>query len=150
MGARKCGRSSAITAVVLLGSLCSVASANPFPTKPVRIVVPFAPGGLTDMVARAVGQKVATALAQPVIVDNRPGAAGNIGTALVAKAPADGYTLLLVSSSFVINPSGLALRGDPRAAAPARDLLAAHAGEEVDSVWTRHLLAETASHLEGA
>ena len=93
--------------VILAAAACvlpSPAVAQAFPTKPVRIVVPFAPGGLTDIVARTVGQKMSGEFAQPVVIDNRPGAAGNIGTELVAKAPADGYTLLLVSSSFAINP----------------------------------------------
>ena len=90
--------------VALAALLPSIASAQAFPTKPIRIVVPFASGGLTDIVARTAGQKMSGTLGQPVIIDNRPGAAGNIGTALVAKAPSDGYTLLLVSSSFAINP----------------------------------------------
>ncbi len=93
--------------VILVASACVLQSptvAQAFPTKPVRIVVPFAPGGLTDIVARTVGRKISGEFGQPVVIDNRPGAAGNIGTELVAKAPADGYTLLLVSSSFAINP----------------------------------------------
>ena len=105
MRRRGCWRGSCMAAVMLAACVPAGAPAQRYPTKPVRIVVPFAPGGLTDLVARTVGQKVSSDFGQPVIVDNRPGAAGNIGTALVAKAPADGYTLLLVSSSFVINPS---------------------------------------------
>jgi len=84
--------------------LSAAASAQGFPSRPIRLVVPFASGGLTDVVARTVGQKMNAALGQPVVIDNRPGAAGNIGTVLVAKAPPDGYTLLIVSSSFAINP----------------------------------------------
>ncbi len=78
---------------------------NRFPEKPMRIVVGLAPGGATDIVARQVGQKLSEALGQQVIVDNRSGAAGSIGAGIVAKAPADGYTLLVVSSSFAINPA---------------------------------------------
>jgi tripartite-type tricarboxylate transporter receptor subunit TctC len=76
-----------------------------YPSKPLRFVVGLAPGGATDIVARLVGQKVTEMLGQPVIVDNRSGAAGSIGGSIVAKAPADGYTLHVVSSSFAINPS---------------------------------------------
>ena len=80
------------------------ARAGKFPAKPVRIVIGLAPGGATDIVARALAQKLTENLGQPVIVDNRAGAAGSIAAALVAKSPADGYTLLIVSSSYAINP----------------------------------------------
>ena len=74
---------------------CSVAIAQTFPAKPIRLVVPFAPGGGSDVLARIVGQKLTESTGQPVIVDNRPGAGGNIGTDMVAKATPDGYTLVL-------------------------------------------------------
>ena len=75
-----------------------------WPSKPVRIVVPFAPGGSTDVVARMVGQKLSVLWGQTVVVENRAGAGGNVGADLVAKAPADGYTLLMASGSITINP----------------------------------------------
>jgi tripartite-type tricarboxylate transporter receptor subunit TctC len=67
----------------------------PFPSKPVRLIVPFTPGGSTDILARAVGQKLSETWKQPVIIDNRPGAGGAIGMELAAKAPADGYTMVM-------------------------------------------------------
>jgi tripartite-type tricarboxylate transporter receptor subunit TctC len=82
---------------------CSAAAAQNFPTKPIRVVVPFPPGGGTDIVARTVTPKMAEILGQPFIVENRAGAGGNIGTDAVAKSPADGYTLLVASASSAIN-----------------------------------------------
>ena len=75
-----------------------------WPTKPVRIVVPFAAGGSTDAIARMVGQKLSVLWGQPVIVENRAGAGGNLGADAVAKSKADGYTLLMASGSITINP----------------------------------------------
>lgn len=79
-------------------------SGQAYPTKPLRWVAPFPPGGSSDLIARVLGQRYSETLGQPVIVDNRPGASGSVGTALVAKSPADGYTLLLASvASHAIN-----------------------------------------------
>jgi tripartite-type tricarboxylate transporter receptor subunit TctC len=84
---------------------CGAAWAQEYPAKPVRIVVSYAPGGAVDIVTRTVGQKVGELMGQPVVVDNRPGGNANIGAAMVAKATADGYTLLTVSTANVVNMS---------------------------------------------
>jgi tripartite-type tricarboxylate transporter receptor subunit TctC len=76
-----------------------------FPRKPVRLIVPFAPGGPVDIVARSVAPKMSDILGQQVVVDNRAGAGSTIGTELTAKSPPDGYTVLLVSGSHVMNPA---------------------------------------------
>lgn len=79
--------------------------AQDFPRRPIRVVIPFAPGGATDIVARQIGPALGELLGQPLVVDNRPGAAGNIGVELVARAQPDGYTVLLGNvSTSSINP----------------------------------------------
>jgi len=99
----------------LLLSIVSVfhlpsAKAQEYPNRVVKIIVPFAPGGPSDIIARLLSQKLSENLGKSFIVENKPGGSANIGIAQVAKSSADGYTLLLVSSSFVINPS---LFGNP-------------------------------------
>src|SRR6266404_4502981 len=79
------------------------AHAQPYPNRPIKIVVPYAAGGAVDIVARTIGQPLSEALQQPVIVDNRPGASANIGMELVAKAAPDGYTLLMDSNGIATN-----------------------------------------------
>lgn len=92
--------------VVVLALTAVGASAQTYPTKPIRLVVPFPAGGTTDILAREVGQRLSVSLGQPVVIDNRPGAAGNIGSDLVAKSAADGYTLLMCTvSTHAINPN---------------------------------------------
>ena len=80
-----------------------IAQAQAYPTRPVRVIVGFTPGGATDIMARLIGQWLSDRLGHPFVIDNRPGAGSNIGTEAVVRAPADGYTLLLVSSSNAIN-----------------------------------------------
>jgi tripartite-type tricarboxylate transporter receptor subunit TctC len=80
------------------------AAQEAWPVKSVRLIVPFAPGGATDVIARVVGQRLSARWKQTVVIDNRAGAGGNLGADLVAKSPADGYTLLLASGSITINP----------------------------------------------
>ncbi len=83
----------------------SVAGAQPYPSKIIRMIVPFAPGGNTDIIARAISHRMTEDLGQQIVIDNRGGAASTLGTDLAAKAPPDGYTLLMVSSAHVINPA---------------------------------------------
>ncbi|RPI42911.1 MAG: tripartite tricarboxylate transporter substrate binding protein [Betaproteobacteria bacterium] len=89
--------------VVAISCLAGVALAQPYPSKPLRFVVPFPPGGINDVMARALGQKLTESLGQPVVIENRAGAGTIIGTELVAKSAPDGYTLLLASAAHAIN-----------------------------------------------
>ena len=87
-------------------SFCTGAFAQAWPTKPIRVVVPFPPGGGTDIIARETSQKVAAATGWTFVIDNKPGAGGNLGVDAVAKAPADGYTIVLgQTSNLAINPT---------------------------------------------
>ncbi len=100
---------------IMLGALLSAGGshAQDYPHKAVRFVVPFPAGGFSDITARVVAQKLSEHLGQPVVNDNRPGASGNIGAQIVAKAAPDGYTLLINSNNFVINPSVMKAPFDP-------------------------------------
>jgi tripartite-type tricarboxylate transporter receptor subunit TctC len=98
-------RIAMLSIVALLASTTAIAQPAAYPTKPIRIVVAYTPAGATDILARTIGQKLTEAWGQAVIIDNRPGANGNIGTEYAAKATPDGYTLLMVTAgTHGINP----------------------------------------------
>ena len=92
-------------AVLMLSAIAPALQAQDFPTKPVRILVPFPAGGAVDIIARLMSTDMGTSLGTSVIVENRPGASGNIAFDAVAKAPGDGYTLIMASASLAINKS---------------------------------------------
>lgn len=103
----KLGNSLLCIAALLAAADCFVGAANAadYPTKPIRLIVPWPPGGGTDVFARVIGQKLTESLGYTVVVDNRPGASGNIGAELVAKSPPDGYTIMLATITLATNPS---------------------------------------------
>src|SRR6266481_5498365 len=110
-GSREDAMAAALRALVFVAALFSLlapsgeSSAQTYPTRPVRLVVPFGAGGPTDVIARIVAQKLSEIWGQQVYTENIPGAGGNTGVATVARAPADGYTILVVSTGFMVNPS---------------------------------------------
>jgi tripartite-type tricarboxylate transporter receptor subunit TctC len=89
----------------MLGITATAALAQAYPNKPIKLIVPFAPGGFTDVVARILGQKLSISLGQPFVIENKAGAGATIGTDFVAKAAPDGYTLVMVSTTHVISPA---------------------------------------------
>src|SRR5687767_14514339 len=89
-----------LSSSVLAAPAASVAQS--YPSKPIRLVSPYAPGGGTDILARLIGQKLSEGVGQPVIIENRPGAGGIIGTEIVTKSPPDGYTIMLASPSPIV------------------------------------------------
>ena len=95
----------AIIAALLVASLCGAALAQSYPSKPIRLILPFPAAGPSDIVGRAVGQKLSEQLGENVVPDNRVGAGGNLGIGAVAKAPPDGYTVLVTSATIAISPS---------------------------------------------
>jgi tripartite-type tricarboxylate transporter receptor subunit TctC len=95
----------------LLFALSALQAQSAFPTKPITMIVPFPPGGLADIVARPVAEAMSRELGQPVVIENKGGAGGGIGMGLAAKAPADGYTVLLALSSYSVIPEADALLG---------------------------------------
>ena len=103
-----------VAAMAVLWSVAGGVSAQAWPSKPIKLVVPFASGGATDLAGRLVAQSLGAALGQPVVVDNRPGAGGNTGSDMLAKSPPDGYTLGTMSStSYLVALQGRALPFDP-------------------------------------
>jgi tripartite-type tricarboxylate transporter receptor subunit TctC len=102
-----------ILALLVATCMVSPTLAQSYPTKPVRIVVPFAPGGGSDFIARFMAQRLTAGLGQQVIVENKPGAGGMLGIEQGVKSPADGYTLTLIASSYTVNPSIYKFTFDP-------------------------------------
>lgn len=104
---------AALCVSVFLGIAPQTGKAQTYPSKPIRLIVPFAPGGGTDILARLIGHKLTESMGQQVIVDNRAGAGGNIGAELAAKAARDGHTILMVSASYAVNATLYKLAFDP-------------------------------------
>ncbi|MEK7878193.1 MAG: tripartite tricarboxylate transporter substrate binding protein [Pseudomonadota bacterium] len=102
-----------LACALFVGALSSAALAQSYPAKPIRLVVPLAPGGGGDLVARLIAQKISEPLGQTVLVDNRPGGSTIIGTEIVARSQPDGYTLVMATSSHGINPNVYKLPFDP-------------------------------------
>ena len=104
--------------VVICAALCLVAAghaaAQPYPNKPIRVVVAFGPGGIADTIARLIGQKLSARLGQPIVVDNRPGAGGTVGARVAAGATPDGYTLLVTTAAVAVNANLARDPFDPR------------------------------------
>jgi tripartite-type tricarboxylate transporter receptor subunit TctC len=96
----------ALLATATVGAFCAPAWAEaPYPNRPIKLVVAFAPGGGSDFIARLVAVRLGEKLGQPVIVENRPGAGGNLGASTALKSLADGYTLFLAAASYTVNPA---------------------------------------------
>src|SRR5262245_4065590 len=101
---------------VVLGGLLAASSLSAeqkYPTKPIRLIVPFAPGGPSDIIARMLAQRATETFKQPVVVDNRPGGGATIGTEMAVKAAPDGYTLIVVSGAYAANAALYKLSYDP-------------------------------------
>ncbi|MET0311929.1 MAG: tripartite tricarboxylate transporter substrate-binding protein, partial [Burkholderiaceae bacterium] len=95
-------RRTFLGAIAALATVPRLGHAQAFPSRPIRLVIPFAPGGINDIVGRVIGRVLSEDLGQPVVVDNRPGASGTLGAAFVAKSPPDGYTLLVSSTGPIV------------------------------------------------
>src|SRR5213079_3171599 len=99
------GRFALLIPLLLAASPVSAQAPDPYPSKPLRFILPFPPGGPTDILGRLIGERLASSLGQPVVVENRGGAGGNVGAEAAARAAPDGYTLVLVAPSLAISPS---------------------------------------------
>jgi len=108
-----------VLSLLLLGSTLPGAQADDYPTRPVRMIVPYPAGGVADVTARVIGQRLGEILGQQIVIDNRPGASGTLGANAVAKAAPDGYTLLLTPGDFITMPSLV----PPMAFDPHKDLV---------------------------
>ena len=106
-------RALALKTTTLLFALTTIATAQDYPSKPVRVIIPFPPGGINDTVGRLVATQLSTRLGKQFVVDNRGGAGGIVGTELTANAPKDGYTLLVISLAHAVNPWLYKLPYDP-------------------------------------
>jgi tripartite-type tricarboxylate transporter receptor subunit TctC len=111
------------SAVLLLACCVATAAAQNYPARPIRLVIPFPPGGSNDIVGRMVGAQLTERLGTQVVVDNRGGAGGLLGTEMVARSPADGYALLIISVAYAFNPSLYKLSFDPEKAFDAVAIL---------------------------
>jgi len=109
----KLARCATVALALLLAAGSAIAQKSNYPDKPIRFVVPFAPGGGTDIIARVMAQKLSEAFGQSVVVDNRGGAGGTIGAEIAAKSTPDGYTMIMVSGSYAVNAGLYKLPYDP-------------------------------------
>jgi tripartite-type tricarboxylate transporter receptor subunit TctC len=110
---------TALAALLLCAAGGAAVAADAYPARPVRLIVPFPPGGSNDIVGRVIGQQLGERLGKPVVIDNRGGAGGTIGTEIAIRAQPDGYTLLIISVAYAYNPSIYKLPYDPlKAVAP--------------------------------
>ena len=137
---------TAITALLLTLALGASAQQQPWPTKPIHMIVPFAPGGASDFVARIIAPKLQDTLGQPIVIDNRAGASGNIGMELAARSPPDGYTVYLGNiGTIAINPAVF----PNLAVTPQKDFIAVTLVAETPSILVANptLGAETAAEL---
>jgi len=125
-----------VVLAAVLSGVWSTSTAQSYPNRPIRLIVPFAPGGTSEVLARMIGQKMGDHLGQPVVIDVRPGASGGLGTALTAKASGDGYTLLFTSlSPIVIN---ISVQESKLPYDPQKDLAPVSVITKVPSVLTVH------------
>src|SRR5439155_20239053 len=99
------GRFALLIPLLLAALPVSAQAPDPYPSKPLRFILPFPPGGGTDILGRLIGERLAANLGQPVVVDNRGGAGGNLGAEAAARSAPDGYTLLLAAPTIAISPS---------------------------------------------